>query len=323
MRKFIFAICLVILLGIKFSPETVIAASDGIACEVSQHSVNIDWADALGEHNYKDVVVILSDKTSKEIERYNIEDGETSYTISNLDGGTRYMIEIKGTRVYDDETNGEWENWGIANFDILTDPVKVTGLKQVKWWIWAEKCDVKWSGQDTDYDVIVKTLDGKTVAEETGYSNNTMFDFSIKNNNIYTVQVRATITSDSSSYIDFYNANKKSEWSDKLYCLTQPLIKGVSYNKSGAMELSFNKIKGASDYTVYMSTKEKKGYKKVKTLKGNFVTISKLGKQKISKSKKYYVYIVTRMKKNGHTYTSGRNYTTTVHNQMLQTNLTF
>ena len=121
MRKFIFAICLVILLGIKFSPETVIAASDGIACEVSQHSVNIDWADALGEHNYKDVVVILSDKTSKEIERYNIEDGETSYTISNLDGGTRYMIEIKGTRVYDDETNGEWENWGIANFDICYD----------------------------------------------------------------------------------------------------------------------------------------------------------------------------------------------------------
>ena len=242
--------------------------------------------------------------------------GNAVTTFDNLKGGTVYTVRIKGDG-YNVESEYTFDDFSVCSETLVTTPIKPTGVMQKRWWVWAEKCDVTWNKQNgCKFEILAKNSKGKTVAHikdiTTDYD-----DFEVKNNNVYTVKVRA-YTNDIWS-----DAKENSAWSDITYCFTQPLIKGVSYTKKGSMQLSFNKINGADKYIVYMSTKEKKGYKKIKTLKGNFLTFSKLGKSKISKSKKYYVYVVAVKKVGGKTYTSGRHYTTTVQNRSLSVNWTF
>ena len=77
------------------------------------------------------------------------------------------------------------------------------------------------------------------------------------------------------------------------------------------MKINWGKIKGASGYTVYVSTKRNSGYKKVASVKGSksSVTVKKLKGKKFKSSKTYYVYIVAKKKAGGVTYTTGVNYT--------------
>ncbi len=62
--------------------------------------------------------------------------------------------------------------------------------------------------------------------------------------------------------------------------------------------MSWKKVANAKNYTVSISTKEKGGYKKVKTLssKSTSLTIRKCGKSKIKKNKTYYVKVVANLK---------------------------
>lgn len=85
------------------------------------------------------------------------------------------------------------------------------------------------------------------------------------------------------------------DWSDYRYFLFQT----VSGKRSGSrIKLSWKKVANARSYTVLISTKEKTGYKKVKTLgkKSASLTISKFGKKKISKKKTYYVKVAANLK---------------------------
>ena len=65
------------------------------------------------------------------------------------------------------------------------------------------------------------------------------------------------------------------------------------------MSLTWTKNKAIAKYKVYVSSKSKEtGFKKVATLKGSKTsyTITKVGKKKISRKKKYYVKIVPYVK---------------------------
>ena len=59
------------------------------------------------------------------------------------------------------------------------------------------------------------------------------------------------------------------------------------------IQLNWKKVKGASNYTVYISDKQNSGYKKVGTYnsKKTSATIRKFGKKALKSGKTYYVRI--------------------------------
>ena len=80
--------------------------------------------------------------------------------------------------------------------------------------------------------------------------------------------------------------------------------------KKGSLSFQWGKIGGASGYDVYISTKPKKGYKKVKSVGKNTtkLTIRKFKGKKINPKKTYYMYVETKKKNGSKVNKSGRLY---------------
>ncbi len=134
------------------------------------------------------------------------------------------------------------------------------------------------------YEIEVYTAKGnKKVFTATSSLNR----FTVKRNTTYKYRCRFFTT---------YGTEKiYGDWSANRYFVYQT----VSGKKSGSrIKLSWKKVTNANSYTIYVSTKEKGGYKKVKTLskKSTSLTIRKYGKKKINKKKTYYVKVVANLK---------------------------
>lgn len=103
----------------------------------------------------------------------------------------------------------------------------------------------------------------------------------------YKVRVRA--------YTTVNGQIKYGAWSDYTHFAQQTTIK-LKYVGSSKLKISWSKVKGATSYTVYMSTKKNSGYKAVKTLKKTSYTATRFKKKKLSRKKTYYVYVVANKK---------------------------
>ena len=235
----------------------------------------------------------------------------TSYTFNNLTPGTNYYIWVHYSYVTKSGTEYFTSVGSINN--AVTLPEKVTGVKQTKWWYYLKSVDFEWDHQTAaKYEYVVKNNKGKKVHSNTTSSRKGSCSKSINNNMLYTVKVRA--------YVSYNNQNYYGDWSDGAYLFTQPMVnKNKSSLSSGKLKISWDKINGVTGYDVYVSTKEKTGYKKVKSVSKskNSVTITKLKGKKINKNKKYFVYIVAKKKVGKTTYTSGKHYTYEMKNKKL------
>lgn len=102
-------------------------------------------------------------------------------------------------------------------------------------------------------------------------------------------------------YATYNNERISGDWSGYRYFWFHN-IKGTKHSNSRSsvsyLKVNWSKIAKAKSYTVYISTSEKGGYKKVKTLsaKTTKITIRKCGKKSIKKNKKYYVKVVAQVK---------------------------
>ncbi len=229
----------------------------------------------------------------------------TSYKISGLSAGRSYYVKV----TYDYNYIGY--NYTTPRYDytlgsttLRTLPGTVTGLKQSKWWYYAKSVDVNWNAQTgvDGYEYIFRNADNKTVAHATkNYGSSAYASCKISNNHVYTIYVRAYTTINNKKYYSPYS---------KAYLFTQPMCTTKTKVSGNKLTISWGKIKGVSSYSVYVSTKEKTGYVKVKTVsaKTNKLTVKKLKKAKIKNNKTYYVYIVANKKVGKLTYTSGRHY---------------
>lgn len=95
-------------------------------------------------------------------------------------------------------------------------------------------------------------------------------------------------------YVMVNGQQKCGPWSDACWFAKFP--KNKAYGTSTYMTLQWNKIKGAKNYTIKISTKQKSGYKKVGTFKGNKCTITKCGKSSLIKGKTYWFKIIPNKK---------------------------
>lgn len=134
------------------------------------------------------------------------------------------------------------------------------------------------------YEIEVYTMKGNKKVFTATSSNNR---FTVKRNTAYKYRCRF--------YTTYGNERIYGDWSGNRYFVYQT-VSGKKY--SNRIKMSWNKVANAKSYTVSISTKEKGGYKKVKTLssKSTSLTIRKCGKSKIKKNRTYYVKVVANLK---------------------------
>lgn len=90
-------------------------------------------------------------------------------------------------------------------------------------------------------------------------------------------------------------------WSDWEWYGRNPDITKIKRSGNG-LKLSWKKMKGVTNYTVYASTKEKSGFKKVVTTKKTSYVVRKIKNKKLSSKKRYYFYVVANKKVGKHIF---------------------
>ena len=249
--------------------------------DATNSSLTIAWTPCPGATSY----TICDQSTGAELGTV----ADTSFVRSGLDPKTSYSTKIIPVKTSDAGYTAIGSPRVLSGYTKPNKPVTPStanfGLSNIYYNInVANFSATDPSGEAKGYEVEVYTTKGnKKVFTATGNSNR----FTVKRNTTYKYRCRFFTT---------YGTEKiYGDWSANRYFVYQT----VSGKKSGSrIKLSWKKVSNAKSYTVYVSTMQKGGYKKVKTLskKSTSITIRKYGKKKINKKKTYYVKVVANLK---------------------------
>lgn len=262
-------------------------------------TVSISWTGADGASGY--LVKYYNDYKDEPNEVYVTG---CSVKLSNLEKDSEYKISVTP---YKATANGAYVALSSAyptTYYAKVTPSKVTGVEaEVSTYSKSMSIECNYDKQNADgYQFQVYRADGKgkkiltETKEGSGY-------VSVKNKNfakfyMFKVRVRA--------YVDDSGKKAYGSWSSWKYVSRELEITNLKSTKKG-IKLTWDELKGADRYVIYASTKQKSGYKKVKTInKGatTSCTISKIAKKKLKKGKTYYFYVVPYEKVKGKYYQS-------------------
>lgn len=159
---------------------------------------------------------------------------------------------------------------------------EIKNLTQKQWWAGTNQVDLEWEATQTadSYQIVLRSLNGKQTRKLTSKCNY----ITVKNlkNQVYKVKVRG---------IKNINGSKKyTPWKETC-CLGQAVIRKCRL-KSGALQVEWKKVSGATGYHIYLSKEKKKDYSKVMELDGDQTqaTIKRWNGKKI-KNGTYYLYV--------------------------------
>lgn len=224
----------------------------------------------------------------------------TSYTITGLNNKIKfpfsvYVRPVRNIGTYIAKDKSAWYSVDdIASYNIKLVPAKVSNVHISNFWNNIKEVSFAFNlTEHADgyvyelYNYKNKKISSGTASTYSTYLKNISGQF-------YKLRVRAYTT-----------VNTKvlyGEWSDYTIFAQQPK---VNIKRSGyKLKVSWKKVKGAKNYTIYMSTKQRSGYKKVATTKKASYKVSKFKKKKLSKKKTYYIYVVANRKIGKKTYKS-------------------
>lgn len=253
----------------------------------------------------------VSGATSYEV--YKVVDNNASYigatkstscTIKGLNDKTTYYIYVYAIRSSQTASAISYGTY-LSSYNINLIPAKMAKPVPTQYWYNLKEIKLSWDKMSyaDGYEVELYKYNGKKATKKiTVKSGSTDYTYleKIKANTFYKVRVRA--------YTTINGKIQKGAWSDYNYIGQQiePELKYASGKKK--IKISWNKMKGAKNYTVYVSTKQKSGYKKVATTKKTSYTLTKFKKKKLKAGKRYYVYVVANRKVGKKTYKSGSQY---------------
>ncbi len=247
------------------------------------NTYRIEYWKAAGFGNYKQVT------TTK-----------TSIELKKLSKNSTYYITISAGRK---NASGSFVKYADISGGVTAPvrPYKVSGLDVPYYWQYLKEIKVDCNnnnaadGYEWQLYTAYKGKDSK-IKTVTSYWNYAFITKSVlKNHSFYKVRVRAYCK-------DSSGGKSYSQWSSWKYVCPQP---DMEFRKtSKGIKVSWDKIKGADRYVVYMSTKQYSGYKKVATTKKTSKVITKFGKSRLKSGKKYYFYVVAQNKV-GRKYYSG------------------
>ena len=245
--------------------------------------------------------------TSYDVYRYNGYDNytpvatdvtATSYTVTGLvaNSEVQYFVVAKKKVA---ETGIVGQSTEYERLAMRSVPAKVTLLAITNYWSSLGIVDYGWAPMNnvSGYQFELRNSSNKVLnTQDSGRSSVSVSPFP---KGVFTkARVRAYIT---------VNGQKiYGSWSDYIYNgITKNCKVKRSANKK-KITVSWNKVTGATGYKVSIATSKNGKYKKVKTLGKNkkSLTITKYGKKKLSKKKKYYIRVEYQIKVGKKTYTS-------------------
>lgn len=254
------------------------------------------------------------DANAYQLEYYKNEDSKTkqtvsvgdvqSCTINKLSKDTEYTFRLypimKGksyTAVSDYYSDSFWDGRVL--------PGKVNGLEVSFSTPTTKYIDLSWDRRDSadGYQYEIYSLAGKKakkiITRRVSYKSELYSSNKLNKAQFLKVRVRA--------YISLGKNTKYGAWSKWVYTSKQPEVTGRKSVKKG-IKLSWKKVAGANSYTVYISKNDKSGFKKVKTLSGNSLTITKCGKSPLKRRTAYYCRVVPNKKIGKKTYQGMKTY---------------
>ncbi len=261
--------------------------SNLVQTKATTNSIGISWDSVSGAEAYQIAYkVYVSGDTSDDNYTFGYTAG-TSFNIKGLKANTKYKVAV---RAGSSAEVGEY--FRVIYCKTLPGKPAFAGQRcdynnQKYNLYFKDSSNAAVEGYQVKY-TNLKTKSAKTVT--TGTYSATL---PLKNGTFYKVTVRGYIT---------VNGKKAYGTARTLYLAQQPKLSRKSYNSS-SMTVKWPKVKGATNYTVYASTKANSGYKKVKTTTGTTYTHRNM---KINKT--YYIYVKANRKVSGKTYSSPASY---------------
>lgn len=252
----------------------------------------------------------VSGATSYDVYRYNsygdytkvgADVKATSYTATGLGASSAfdYFVIAKAKSA----TGFENQSESYRRVTMRTVPGKVQIVAISNFWSNINIAEYKWTAVNnvSGYQFQLLNNKNKTLyTKDTGstYSNSVSVD-PYKKGVFTKARVRA--------YILVGTKKLYGAWSGYNYNASTKKATAKRSKNGKKITLKWSKVTGASGYKVLVSTKENSGFKKVKTLssKKTSITVTKCGKSKLKKSKKYYFRIQYLTKSGKKTITSG------------------
>ena len=247
----------------------------------------------------------VSGATAYSVYRYN---GYGNYTLIGSTTGTTYTV--KGLTA-----SQEIQYFVIATVKTATGitgqsslytrvymhtvPAKVSYVSMTNYWEYIQEAKYEWNSVNyaNGYQFQLLNYKGKSLLskETTG---SYIYVKPFKKGVFTKARVRA--------YIIVNNQKIYGAWSDSSYNASSKKISAKRSKNGKKITVKWKKISGATGYKVLISTKSDSGFKKVKTLgkKKTSITITKCGKKKLKKGKKYYIRIQYLIKEGKKTVTS-------------------
>ena len=291
-----------IIWGDTSAPVKVVTAPDKAPATLTHtksttDSITVNWSAVPGADTYEVEYYIDSSKARKCVTT------KTGVTLKKLAKNETYTIYVTAGRRYADGTTTAWSDNDLYKWGIPVKPSKVSGVDVTHYWQNLSEICVENSrigcADGYQYQLYTAYKDKDSKIKTVTTSSYTYIKTSaLKKHNFYKVKVRA------------YALNSKNEkmygsWSSWKYVSPQPDVTKIKNNKSKkGIQISWDKIKGANRYVVYVSTKKDSGYKKFQTTTKTGTVIKKCGKNKLKSGKNYYFYVEPQ-KKVGNKYVSG------------------
>ena len=250
--------------GTTSQPFRVVTAPDSAPASLthvksSTDTIKVKWSAVPGADTYEVEYYIDSSKARKCVTT------KTGVTLKKLAKNETYTIYVTAGRRYADGTTTAWSDNDLYKWGIPVKPSKVSGVDVTHYWQNLSEICVENSrigcadGYQYQLYTAYKDKDSKIKTVTTSSAYTYIKTSALKKHNFYKVKVRA------------YALNSKNEkmygsWASWKYVSPQPDVTKIKNNKSKkGIQISWDKIKGANRYVVYVSTKKDSGYKKFQT----------------------------------------------------------
>lgn len=239
-------------------------------------SATVSWAASTGATGYL-IRFGATQATAKDIQVVKT----TSVKLTGLSADSAYYLAVYPIRQVTTSFYAS-ENC-VENPRVLTTAPAVKGLKLASWDVKSNIVTLQWNNTakyENGYQIEIYKADNKLVKTYNIYGrrakSKTFILKSVKNTP-FQYRVR-TYT--------FMNGEKQyGAWSDLAYAIPQANVSAAKVSNN-AVKLSWTKVPGAKNYTVYRATKEGGKFKKVTTTKKAAYTVKNL-----KTYKDYYFYV--------------------------------
>lgn len=246
--------------------------------KATKNSISMTWDAVAGASSYKILIFENYDYKTVATSKTN------SVTIKGLDASSNieyYVAAVKNVNGY--EAVGDRSK----SVDMKTVPKKVTRVAITDLYDNIKVCYYGWTScENADgYQYEITSLKGKKK-----YYKTTTTSTSAR---LTTYPVGAFTKARVRAYVEINGKKTYGPWSNYDYNACSKDVTARRSKNGKKITLKWKKVSGVSEYRIYISTKEKKGYKKVATVssKKSSYTITKYNKKNLKKGQKYYVQL--------------------------------